>query len=227
MVGWCNEIIWHELKTYLTHSFNVSFFLARIKKKLNLISRFRTKCWRIYCSSPLLPRAPSNFYPSLGSTIQMHIFFRKYRQRTDACCIQKSVLCALFFFLQNLLCSPLTSITTSRPFSKVHPLFLRFFFAFSTFVLTGEILLFFFLLCARNRALLLHVKGDSFWRISRDYVPSSSFRPFILHESGVATFLDLNALENKFLYAIFLCIRSIRDAPGDDCSQSDWGCPIT
>lgn len=32
MVGWCNEIIWHELKTYLTHSFNVSFFLARIKK---------------------------------------------------------------------------------------------------------------------------------------------------------------------------------------------------
>lgn len=105
-------------------------FLGKNKKKLNLISRFRTKCWRIYCSSPLLPRAPSNFYPSLGSTIQMHIFFRKYRQRTDACCIQKSVLYALFFFLQNLLCSPLTSITTSRPFSKVHPLFLRFFLHF-------------------------------------------------------------------------------------------------
>lgn len=126
-------------------------FLGKNKKKLNLISRFRTKCWRIYCSSPLLPRAPSNFYPSLGSTIQMHIFFRKYRRplaSSDACCIQKSVLCALFFFLQNLLCSPLTSITTSRPFSKVHPLFLRFFCIFHIRFDWRNLVIFFSPLCS-------------------------------------------------------------------------------
>lgn len=147
---------------------------------------------------------------------------------TDGCVLHTEIRSLCTFFLP-----PESAVFASNFYYNKSSLFqsastfLAFFFAFSTFVLTGEILLFFFLLCARNRALLLHVKGDSFWRISRDYVPSSSFRPFILHESGVAAFLDLNALENKFLYAIFLCIRSIRDAPGDDCSQSDWGCPIT
>lgn len=226
MVGWCNEIIWHELKTYLTHSFNVSFFLARIKKTQldqpvpnQMLKNLLQFSFTSTCSVQLL----SILWLHHSNA---HIFSQI--PPTDGCVLHTEIrsLCTFFFLPESAAFASNFYYNKSSLFQSAST-FLAFFFCIFHIRFDWRNLVIFFLLCARNRALLLHVKGDSFWRISRDYVPSSSFRPCILHESGVAAFLGLNALENKFLYAIFWCIRSIRDAPGDDCSQSDWGCPIT